>query len=170
MFLQRQKQEKNKNSKEILRAQMEPDLHVLSGSSEGISWAHAGNHVVGPSQGEGRGKWISWRGKANCKSNFFGVIHSTSTAMDLTPSKRVKSVIVWCNWQVIARLSRWRFPLLPFAVLADSHWAGNSTFGWWATLVQTADPWCVLYATPTFLPKHTAQAASRRESHAAATK
>lgn len=63
MFLQRQKQEENKNGKEILRAQMEPDLYVFAGAPAGVSGAHAGDHIVGPSQGEGGGERIPGRGK-----------------------------------------------------------------------------------------------------------
>lgn len=63
MFLQRQKQEENKNGKEILRAQMEPVLYVFAGAPAGVSGAHAGDHIVGPSQGEGGGERIPGRGK-----------------------------------------------------------------------------------------------------------
>lgn len=63
MFLQWQKQEENKNSKEILRAQMEPDLYVLAGAPAGVSGTYAGDHIVGPSQGEGGGERIPGRGE-----------------------------------------------------------------------------------------------------------
>lgn len=42
---------------------MEPDLYVFACAPAGVSGAHAGNHVVGPSQGEGGGERISGGGK-----------------------------------------------------------------------------------------------------------
>lgn len=42
---------------------MEPDLYVFAGAPAGVSGAHAGDHIVGPSQGEGGGEWIPGRGK-----------------------------------------------------------------------------------------------------------
>lgn len=42
---------------------MEPDLYVFAGAPAGVSGAHAGDHIVGPSQGEGRGERIPGRGK-----------------------------------------------------------------------------------------------------------
>lgn len=38
---------------------MEPDLYVFAGAPAGVSGTHAGDHAVGPSQGEGRGERIS---------------------------------------------------------------------------------------------------------------
>lgn len=42
---------------------MEPDLYVFAGAPAGVSGAHAGDHIVGPSQGEGGGERIPGRGK-----------------------------------------------------------------------------------------------------------
>lgn len=42
---------------------MEPDLYVFAGAPAGVSGAHAGDHFVGPSQGEGGGERIPGRGK-----------------------------------------------------------------------------------------------------------
>lgn len=42
---------------------MEPDLYVLAGAPAGVSGTHAGDHIVGPSQGEGGGERIPGRGK-----------------------------------------------------------------------------------------------------------
>lgn len=42
---------------------MEPDLYVFAGAPAGVSGAHAGDHIVGPSQGEGGGERIPRRGK-----------------------------------------------------------------------------------------------------------
>lgn len=35
---------------------MEPDLYVFAGAPAGVPGAHAGDHIVGPSQGEGGGE------------------------------------------------------------------------------------------------------------------
>lgn len=42
---------------------MESDLHVFTGAPEGVSRAHAGDHIVGPSQGQGGGERVLGRGK-----------------------------------------------------------------------------------------------------------
>lgn len=42
---------------------MEPDLYVFSGAPAGVPGADAGDHAVGPSQGEGGGERIPGRGK-----------------------------------------------------------------------------------------------------------
>lgn len=42
---------------------MEPNLYVFAGAPARVSGAHAGDHIVGPSQGEGGGERIPWRGK-----------------------------------------------------------------------------------------------------------
>lgn len=42
---------------------MEPDLYVFAGAPARVSGAHAGDHIVGPGQGEGGGERIPWRGK-----------------------------------------------------------------------------------------------------------
>lgn len=42
---------------------MEPDLHVLARAPAGVPGAHAGDHAVGPGQGEGGGERISGRGE-----------------------------------------------------------------------------------------------------------
>ena len=42
---------------------MEPDLYVFAGAPAGVSGAHVGDHIVGPSQGEGGGERIPGRGK-----------------------------------------------------------------------------------------------------------
>lgn len=43
---------------------MEPDLYVFSGAPAGVSRADAGDHAVGPSQGERGGERVPGRGKA----------------------------------------------------------------------------------------------------------
>lgn len=42
---------------------MEPDLYVLAGAPAGVSGTYAGDHIVGPSQGEGGGERIPGRGE-----------------------------------------------------------------------------------------------------------
>lgn len=42
---------------------MEPDLHVFPGAPTGVPGAHAGDHAVGPGQGEGGGEWVPGRGE-----------------------------------------------------------------------------------------------------------
>lgn len=44
---------------------MEPDLHVFARAPAGVPGAHAGNHAVGPGQGEGGGERIPGRGEQN---------------------------------------------------------------------------------------------------------
>lgn len=42
---------------------MEPDLYVFTRAPAGVSGAHVGDHIVGPSQGEGGGERIPRRGE-----------------------------------------------------------------------------------------------------------
>lgn len=97
MFLQRQKQEENKNGKEILRAQMEPDLYVFAGAPAGVSGAHAGDHIVGPSQGEGGGKRIPGRGKKT-KPQPSGTLTDSISANPLEGVKGLMKLLAITRW------------------------------------------------------------------------
>lgn len=67
---------------------MEPDLHVLAGAPAGVSGAYAGDHTVGPSQGEGGGERVSGRGKKTRRHP-----SGTLTDMELFPYKTVNLMI-----------------------------------------------------------------------------
>lgn len=61
---------------------MEPDLYVFAGAPAGVSGAHAGDHIVGPSQGEGGGERIPGRGKKT-KPHPLGILTDSISANPL---------------------------------------------------------------------------------------
>lgn len=69
---------------------MEPDLYVFAGAPAGVSGTHAGDHIVGPSQGEGGGERIPGRGKKN-KPHPLGTLTDSISA---NPLQLVQGLLV----------------------------------------------------------------------------
>lgn len=119
---------------------MEPDLHVFARAPAGVPGAHAGNHAVGPGQGEGGGEWIPGRGE---RTSFCKLISFFSAGRSLL-------------WRACVPRS-----------LADPYRAGDGPPGRRAALVQATNPRCVLHPTSTCLPEHSTSAVPWRESDTA---
>lgn len=69
---------------------MEPDLYVFAGAPAGVSGTHAGDHIVGPSQGEGRGERIPGRGK----KNKFHPLGTLTDSISANPPQLVQGLLV----------------------------------------------------------------------------
>lgn len=74
---------------------MEPDLHVFARAPAGVPGAHAGDHAVGPGQGEGGGERIPGRGEQTsfCKlTSFF--LRGKIFASDVRASRALLQILI----------------------------------------------------------------------------